>query len=233
MAKKKPPEEEGAPGWMTTYADLMSLLLCFFVMLFSISIIAPRRWQAVADTLQQDFMGHSGSSTTASPKVRTTVTPAESAAKSRRVAELIGGQPTPGPKGDASEVHTILLDGETVKLIRFAPGRSELTDQAKLELLMVLPDLRGSPKKIMIKGRVAPTEGTGTFRQETDLAFFRALEVVEHFVTLGLSQDNFEIVVDTSTVPRLNVLPPGTDPSLAGASVEIILLNQTTRSLQE
>ena len=31
--------EEGAPTWVTTFADLMSLLLTFFVMLFSISEI--------------------------------------------------------------------------------------------------------------------------------------------------------------------------------------------------
>ena len=29
--KKKP--KKGAPGWVTTFADLMSLLMCFFVML--------------------------------------------------------------------------------------------------------------------------------------------------------------------------------------------------------
>ena len=35
-AERKPKEEEheeGAPGWMVTYGDMMSLLLCFFIML--------------------------------------------------------------------------------------------------------------------------------------------------------------------------------------------------------
>lgn len=37
--KIEEPQEEGAPGWMTSFADLMSLLLTFFVLLFSMSII--------------------------------------------------------------------------------------------------------------------------------------------------------------------------------------------------
>ena len=37
MARKKKPEEApaGAPAWMATFSDLMNLLLCFFVLLFS------------------------------------------------------------------------------------------------------------------------------------------------------------------------------------------------------
>ena len=39
MAKKKKKEEAkpGAPAWMASYSDMMSLLLCFFVMLYAMS----------------------------------------------------------------------------------------------------------------------------------------------------------------------------------------------------
>ena len=33
MAKRKvQPPDEGSPAWMTTFSDLMNLLLCFFVL---------------------------------------------------------------------------------------------------------------------------------------------------------------------------------------------------------
>ena len=38
--KKKKAEQEGiSAGWINTFADLMNLLLCFFVLLFSMSTV--------------------------------------------------------------------------------------------------------------------------------------------------------------------------------------------------
>ena len=226
MSKREPPPAEGAPLWMCTYGDLMSLLLCFFIMLFAISTIAEIRFQALADTLSQDFRGYAGSSKTRARQTKTTMIPADSAARSRRTSALVGGQPTAGPVGESRDVHTILLDGDTVKggVIRFELGDYELTEQAQEDLRALLPILQGSPQKIMVKGYIAPTE------RDMDIAFFRASNVVDHFVSLGLKQDFFEIVVDPGAVPKLNLLPPGTDPKHAGASVEILLLNQNFRS---
>ncbi len=49
MARKKPdpPEEEGAPAWMNTYGDMVTLLLTFFVLLFSFSTINAQKWQEI------------------------------------------------------------------------------------------------------------------------------------------------------------------------------------------
>jgi chemotaxis protein MotB len=43
---------KGAPGWMVTYGDMMSLLLCFFVLLFSFSTIDVVRFKEVIVELQ-------------------------------------------------------------------------------------------------------------------------------------------------------------------------------------
>ena len=214
----------------------MSLLLCFFIMLFALSTIAQPTVQALADSLKQDFQGFSASSKERAPKTKTTLTPSTSAARSRRIAALIGGQPIPGPLGESREVHTMLRDGETVRggVIRFEPGSDELTEQAKRNLrLAVLPILQGSSHKIMIKGYNALTEGSGEYQRGIDLAFFRASNVVDYLVSLGLGREFFEIAVEPGTVPGLNLLPAGTDQKYAGATVEIMLLNQTTRSLRE
>ncbi|HBS04527.1 MAG TPA: flagellar motor protein MotB [Leptospiraceae bacterium] len=49
MAKKDncPPCEEGSPAWMTTYGDMVTLLLCFFVMLFATGKATPQEIQLI------------------------------------------------------------------------------------------------------------------------------------------------------------------------------------------
>lgn len=56
MAKKKqedPPK--GSPAWMATFSDLMNLLLCFFVLLFSMSSVDAAKFEKVVASLQSTF----------------------------------------------------------------------------------------------------------------------------------------------------------------------------------
>ena len=45
--------EEGAPGWVTTFADLMSLLLTFFVLLYSMSELKVENFFIAAESLRE------------------------------------------------------------------------------------------------------------------------------------------------------------------------------------
>lgn len=54
MARKAKPAE-GAPAWMVTFADLMSLLVCFFVLIVSFSIQDKQKLQVVAGSLAEAF----------------------------------------------------------------------------------------------------------------------------------------------------------------------------------
>lgn len=56
MAKKKPDEPpKGAPAWQSTFADLMNLLLCFFVLLFSMSTVDAQKFEEVVASFNQTF----------------------------------------------------------------------------------------------------------------------------------------------------------------------------------
>lgn len=64
MAKRKeetPPP--GAPAWTATFGDLMNLLLCFFVLLFSMSTINADKFKAVAESFSQTFSIFNGGAT--------------------------------------------------------------------------------------------------------------------------------------------------------------------------
>lgn len=56
MAKRKPEEApKGAPAWQSTFADLMNLLLCFFVLLFSMSTIDAQKFELIASSFSNTF----------------------------------------------------------------------------------------------------------------------------------------------------------------------------------
>lgn len=51
----KKEEKAGAPAWMCTFADLMSLLLCFFVLLLSFSVMDNMKYKQVAGSMKDAF----------------------------------------------------------------------------------------------------------------------------------------------------------------------------------
>jgi len=57
MAKRQRTEEppKGSPAWMTTFSDLMNLLLCFFVLLFSMSTVDADKWEKVVSSMNSSF----------------------------------------------------------------------------------------------------------------------------------------------------------------------------------
>lgn len=64
MAKRK--EEEppaGSPAWMATFSDLMNLLLCFFVMLFSMSTIQEDKLAAFVASINSTISFFDGGAT--------------------------------------------------------------------------------------------------------------------------------------------------------------------------
>ena len=52
--KKKRNGGGGGANWMDTYGDMVTLLLCFFVMLYSMSSIDQERWIALVQALNPD-----------------------------------------------------------------------------------------------------------------------------------------------------------------------------------
>ncbi|MEZ5840437.1 MAG: flagellar motor protein MotB [Hyphomicrobiales bacterium] len=55
MAKKQKCGGGGAPEWLVTFADLMSLLVCFFVLIISFSIQDKEKLQIVAGSMREAF----------------------------------------------------------------------------------------------------------------------------------------------------------------------------------
>ncbi|MES9843755.1 MAG: type VI secretion system protein TssL, long form [Candidatus Sedimenticola sp. 6PFRAG5] len=55
MADECPKCPEGLPPWLATFADLMSLLMCFFVLLLSFATIDAVRFKKMAESMKDAF----------------------------------------------------------------------------------------------------------------------------------------------------------------------------------
>ena len=153
--------------------------------------------------------------------------------ESRRLAAGQGSQVLPERMGEFGPIQTIAPDGPVVRggLFRFEPGRAELSDQVKKELEEIFSILQVSRHKIMVKGHVAPAEAEiGGYRRDYFLAYHRAVNVKDYLVSLGLEEEFFQVSMsDSTTIPNRAILPPGTNPLEAGASVAVYLLSDTLR----
>jgi len=69
MKRRRRPKKSGAPKWMVTYSDMITLVLVFFILLFSMSQIDMHKFESITESFQSrailDFL--SSSSVTESP----------------------------------------------------------------------------------------------------------------------------------------------------------------------
>ena len=54
--KKKSGGGGGGANWMDTYGDMVTLLLCFFVLLYSMSTISEDKWRAIVQSFNPDSL---------------------------------------------------------------------------------------------------------------------------------------------------------------------------------
>jgi chemotaxis protein MotB len=102
MAKKKREEAHGGHGWFVTFADLMALLLAFFVMLVAFSTQDSAKLKVVAGSMRDAFgvqsdARYSGIIETDGLPTRGTIKNAD-----RVPPELASNKPSPGEKSEDS-----------------------------------------------------------------------------------------------------------------------------------
>jgi len=109
LARKKIEEDSGgAPEWMLTYSDLVTLLLTFFILLFSLSAIDASKFDAITSSLRSSFsiVNKSGMLNSNAGDVMISVTD-----KSNATEDAETPPPEPG-----SREYTEMLEGTIVEL---------------------------------------------------------------------------------------------------------------------
>jgi chemotaxis protein MotB len=188
MARKKKEAPAGAPDWMVTYGDMMTLLLCFFVILVSMSEIKQdQKFQDVMESIKRAF-GYQGGVGNVPARLST------NNSFDKQMTELvmkkwqlqIGKSTDEGIQGENPSVKKVRegLEYTIGGQVSFEIGKAKLLDSAKNQLEVFVEGIRGMNNKIRIRGHSSriPAQLYHPYENLDDLSFARAVAVKEYLI---------------------------------------------------
>ncbi len=210
MGKKCKCPPEGAPEWVMTYGDMMSLLLCFFIILVALSEIKKEdQYRVVVEEVQKAFgvLGGGGKVTTKDDPKLSLIERLENLQLLKPINKNKSNTDEPGIDGRDPQV-TRVREGMLFTQggrITFEPGSADLTERAKQQLLTIADLIRGYKNKVELRGHTAhrePLEGTG-YQDLWVLSFFRAKSVMD-FLTdpqIGIEPQRIRLIANAEREP--------------------------------
>ncbi len=203
---------EEAPGWIVTFADLMSLLLCFFVLMLSFSETDKQKFKVLSGSLREAFGVQLEHRVFDMPKGMNIISNefkdpkflADDLAKEIRSAIRMppGGQDTAQIQVEEGEMSVkVTLPGHLL----FDLGSAHIKEEA----LPLLDQLRNvileTPNRIIVTGHTDDLPiRTAQFPSNWELSAARAGSVIRNFLTKGgIEATRFLAVGMAETLPRV------------------------------
>lgn len=229
-------EEEtpaGAPEWVVTYGDMMSLLLTFFIMLVSMSEIkSEEQYQALVEAIRRQF-GYDNSWKALMPgnqKPRNAaMAKLATMGRAMKFDIMSGGSRDQSAVGDYSRVRTIRPGDRSVVGTTLDFGESEVTlspaNRQRLQQAAVA--MLGKPQVVEIRGHTTfrPAQDFTSYRDNWDLAYERCRAVMAFLIQdLGIDQQRLRLVVVAAGEPLYWHGSP--EHLLKNARVEVYLTNE-------
>lgn len=153
--KKKPPEPEGQPLWLVTFSDLMTLMLTFFVLLVSMSVVDERRKLVVLGSIIGTFgFGTKGYDVLSQNDARRTVEvgPLEITSDLEPIKPLLWEFAEEDLRFESNRFVQILSIGADVL---FTPDSTNLSLEGERILDTVLPVLKRVKHPVMVAGHTS------------------------------------------------------------------------------
>lgn len=207
MAKKKKASGGDIPEWVVTYGDLMSLLLCFFILIAAFSEIKEEReYQDVIRSIQEAFgySGGIGQLDTDSPPTNSQINNLEQIVDSIGKTGQLSDAKTPAPAGPDQTSSYVSEGVKTVvgTTIPFAGGSAELTKSTEDYLVKeVVPKLSGLRFNVEIRGHAFGRDDRAASGGIDEMSFKRAKVVKDFLVSQGISPSRLVITAVGSTQP--------------------------------
>lgn len=223
------PESAGMMRWLLTYADMITLLLIFFVILYALSRVNQHRYEVLIQAMRTALNGESVSAihkppVHAAPYPATTRSPAASPALLERFRRLVAKDHL-----EASvAVYRVPLGVEVVFLngILFPSARAALTPAALSPLRAVDGVLRAIPNQIVVQGYANSLPiHTPVYRSNWDLSSMRASRVADFWMARGVGPTRMLVEGFGQWYP---VASDSTPAGLrANRSVSVLVLNRS------
>jgi len=206
--RKQPKAQAGAPEWMVTYGDAMTLLLCFFVILVSMSEIKrDLRFQKVIESLRRAFGGYDGAVGSV---------PIENVSTNVLIERLLELEVpiVRKSRGDSDEegIHgkkfrvTNVRDGLEVVVggrITFGRFSATLKPEARDLIAETAQRIRGYNTKILVRGHATrePLPEDSLYQDARDLSYARARAAADVLIEHGVRPVRLLIVAVGDTEP--------------------------------
>jgi chemotaxis protein MotB len=236
MSGKCPDCEEGLPEWIMSYADMITILMAFFVVMYSMAGAKDKdKEEAVMKSLHERF-GPNMPGLAAlglGPYVRgdsaVATLPATNGGKKNKKekGKKRGGSDARASQGDHRRVHT-LRPGEQIAvggILYFPEGGSELAKEQRKQLEVTAEELSGKPQRIEVRGHTSrqPLPHGAPYRDNWDLAYARCRNTMRQLVALGIDARRIRLGVAADNEP-----PAGGDAvsRTSAGRVDVFLLDE-------
>jgi chemotaxis protein MotB len=206
--RKKPVVKAGAPEWMVTYGDMVTLLLTFFVMLASMANFndVDERFMAAVRSIREalGMRGQVGTAMDPSVDFHSLLHKLESIVKPD-LPQDYGDSEDEGIHGKNFRLRRI-RDGMEITMggpVLFEPFSTTLSDDARAKLEQIGEALRGHRNKIEIRGHAAeePRPADWTYHDAMALSYARAEAVADELIQQGVDERTLRLVAVGANEP--------------------------------
>ena len=230
MARRPKKPAAGVPEWVVTYGDMMSLLLCFFILLAAFSELKrENEYQRVITAVKEAF-GYSGGvgvMPSDDPPLRSMIEMLEEMAKKNLKDTKVSQSEEQGIQGKRTRVSRV-HDGLMFTIggaLTFEPESAELKQGAKEELVKIAKILRGRNNKISVRGHTASVilSPESRFKDLRDLSYYRAKAVADFLRAEGGLRDEVLVIDARGATEPLALRKYSVDEQTDNRRVEIIM----------
>ena len=190
--KKSEEERENLERWLLTYADLITLLLAFFIMLYVFSKQDTKKYDAMTMQLKAIFSGGSRiideGGRTGSQDIESFSQGTSSIEIRRELERQIKGM----ARTEGLEDNISIITDERGIVIRimdkafYDTGKADLKENARQTLDNIAPVIKDLPNDIRIEGHTDNVPiSTYEFKSNWELSVRRATEVVRYLIEKG------------------------------------------------